>query len=233
MFDANRLLGGLFSDALGRGAVGGVAGGLLGSVLVNKRARKALGGSAMKLGGAAALAGLAYYAYQNMQKGAAGAAPPPPPPPAGRAAPPPPPPAEAAAAAAPPEFLPPPERGDDCDDLARTMIHAMIAAAHADGRIDGEELKAVLDAVEREDIDAGQRSEILRLLNAPPTADDIAALADTPAHAMELYTASLATTGGDTPAEQAYLALLARKLRLEPGFVASVHAAADAPPPIG
>ena len=51
--------------------------------------------------------------------------------------------------------------------------------------------------------------------------------------AAELYAASLGAIAVDTPAEQAYLAMLARKLALPPGLVQELHAAAGAPAPMG
>lgn len=227
--NADGFLKDLLASPGAKGALGGVAGGMLGGMLVNKKARKKLGKTAVKAGGAAAVAGLAYYAYNRWKAGQApqGAQP---------AAPRPAPEdfqADAQAAPRDGTFLPKPGDRAGESHLALALVTAMIGAARADGAIDGEELRTLLDAVEQADLDPAAKSDILTRLNAPVTADDVAALAKCEEMAAELYAASLAAIEVDTPAEQAYLAILAGKLNLPADLVAHLHDAAEAPAPVG
>lgn len=226
--NADGFLKDLLANPAAKGALGGVAGGMLGGVLVNKKARKKLGKTAVKVGGAAAVAGLAYYAYNRWKSGQAPASAPQ----AGGPAAPEDFQADAQAAPRDGTFLPKP--GDTAGEshLALALVTAMIGAARADGGIDGRELRTLLNAVEQADLDPAAKSEVLAKLNAPVTADDVAALATCQEMAAELYAASLAAIEVDTPAEQAYLAMLAAKLDLPPPLVAHLHDAAEAPAPV-
>ena len=54
----NKLFDTLANSSTAKGALGGVAGGALASMLIHPKARKKLGKTAVKVGGAAALAGV-------------------------------------------------------------------------------------------------------------------------------------------------------------------------------
>jgi uncharacterized membrane protein YebE (DUF533 family) len=226
MLDANGFLGRLLQDPAAKGAMGGVAGGAMTSLLMNKKARKQLGKTAVNAGGVAALAGVAYWAYQKYQGRQNG--------PAAVAAP-----AQPADAALTPppqgsSFLPGPNDTAACNALALKLVRAMIAAASADGQIDGAELKRVLAMIEQADLNAADKAAMLQAMNKPDTLDGIAALADSQEVATELYAASLAAIEVDTPAEHAYLSMLAAKLRLPDELVSAIHEVAagdDLPPP--
>ncbi|HCR65335.1 MAG TPA: DUF533 domain-containing protein, partial [Oceanicaulis sp.] len=58
----------------------------------------------------------------------------------------------------------------------------------------------------------------------------VVAAADTPEHAAEIYAASLVAIEIDTPAERAYLQMLAARLELDSDLVNEIHKAADAQP---
>ena len=118
--------GGISPDFVKGLATGGVAGGLAGILLGGKTSKK-LAKGAVKLGGTAALAGLAYKAYKT-----------------GR------PRRQAPAAEAPPpmkDITPRPEgtrlparrAAQQRDGMSLAILRAMIAAAKADGHIDAEE----------------------------------------------------------------------------------------------
>ena len=226
MLDANGFLGRLLQDPAAKGALGGVAGGAATSLLMNKKARKKLGKTAVNAGGVAALAGVAYWAYQKYQgrqdAQAAVAAP-------GQA--------DAGAVTPPPagsSFLPGPNDTAACNALALKLVRAMIAAASADGQIDGAELKRVLGAIEQADLNPADKAAMLQAMNTPDTLDGIAALADSEEVAAELYAASLSAIQVDTPAEHAYLSMLAGKLGLPDALVGAIHEVAagdDMPPP--
>lgn len=147
MFDPKKLLDDLLSSQV-PGATGTVrdkagqavqmakdnplAAGALAAVLLGTGAGRQVTGTAVKLGGLAAIGGLAYKAYQNYKAGQ-----------------------KPADVAREPELLPPPA-GDSFDpaqapqgeaEFALTIVRAMIAAAKADGRIDEAERGKIIDKV--------------------------------------------------------------------------------------
>src|SRR5262249_9578697 len=107
-----------------------LAAGTLVAVLLGTDTGRQVTGAALKLGGMAAIGGLAYKAWQNYKDGGT--------------------PEEAAKT---PDLLPPPldtsfhpsraPQGES--EFALTLIRAMIAAANADGHIDEDERKKIAD----------------------------------------------------------------------------------------
>jgi uncharacterized membrane protein YebE (DUF533 family) len=203
--DIDRVLSQLLSNPARAGIAGAVAGGLLSS-----RSGRKLGKKALELGGMAALAGLAYTAWQRHRAGDAGAA----------------------------EVAPTQERLRSAgflpataaagEDLGRSLLRAMIAAARADGRLDVRERSALLEQIGRLELDEAERAELYAEIERPVSIEDVVASAKTPAQAAELYTASLAVTGADAPAERGYLSLLAARLSLDDALVAAIHREFDA-----
>lgn len=199
---------GNFLGGFGGGAVtGGIAGLLLGS----KKGRK-IAGSALTYGGMAVAGALAYRAYQNYQ--------------AGKQATP--------AVATETPLLPPPNdtpfnpaQPADRQSLSRNLLRAMIAAAKADGHIDQAEQSNIFTQMDRMSLSAEDKAFVMDELRAPLNVDAVAAAARTPEEAAEIYTVSLLAIDLDHPAERAYLAHLASKLRLEDGLVAHLHATVE------
>ena len=189
------------------------AGGVIGLLLGNKKARKTigkLGGGAVKVGGAALLGALAYNAYRNWQAGKAPVA-------AGNA--------DVAALPAPDGTAFDPVAGArDGGDFRLALIQAMIAAANADGHIDATEQAQIFEKVEALELDAAAKGLIFDLLRAPPGLADIAALPAGPEQAAELYLASRLAIDADHPAETAYVEALAARLGLAPALVAHLDA---------
>lgn len=201
--DLDRILSQLLSSPARAGLAGAVAGGLLTS-----RGGRKLGRQALQLGGVAALAGLAYAAWQRRERGGATAA-------SAEARPPTP---ERLRAAG---FLP--ESAAASQDFGRALFRAMLAAARADGHLDARERNALFARIDALELREAERAELYAELERPVTVDEVVASATTPAQALELYTASVLATGADTPAERGYLSLLAARLRLDDALVASVH----------
>lgn len=201
--------GGLSPDML-KGLAGGAAAGGLVSILLGSKGGKKLAGSALKMGGAAIVGGLAYRAWQNWQasKGAQSTVavepmkditPPPPDTP----------------------FLPAP--GAERNELSLALLRAMIAAAKADGHIDAAERKAIFGKLDELVLDTEAKAFVMDELRKPLDIDAIVALGNTPERAVELYAASVLAIDPDDPAEQAYLAMLASRLKLDPGLKSSVE----------
>lgn len=194
-------------SALGKGAI---AGGLLG-LLLTDGGKKVLK-TGVKVGGAALIGGLAYKAYEDWK--------------AGKAIP---------TGDAPPVSLPSPEGtvflpSDPvaADDLATRLLQAMVAAAKADGHVTDEERQRISGQLSRIGIGAEAERMIAEELAAPLDAGRIAALAGSEEEAAEIYAASLLVVDPEAPAEKGYLAMLAARLRLDPGLVAHLHAKAAA-----
>jgi uncharacterized membrane protein YebE (DUF533 family) len=210
--DPRSVLTGLLGSPGTQGALGGAASGALVSLLLNEKARKKLSKSAPKVGGAAALAGLGYYAYQQWQRSRASA------------------PAAAPAPALPTSPPPlPPDFGAAAaevrvsSDLPLKLVLAMIAAAAADGKIDDAEMDALMNAIDQAPLEPDEKSRLTAALNDPPTVEGLASLASDEEEASELYAAALATIEVDTPAEDFFLRRLAKALALDPGLVESLH----------
>lgn len=193
---------GVWNDqsALGKGAI---AGGLLG-ILLTGGGRKMLG-TGLKIGGAAVIGGLAYKAYEDWK--------------AGRAA------GEGRAGLPAPEgkFLPAPS---DADDLATHILQAMIAAAKADGHVTAEERARIDEQLPHLGLGAEATALIAAELDAPLDVGRIAALAGSEAEATQIYAASLLAVDEEGAAERGYLAMLAARLKLDPGLINQLHAEA-------
>jgi uncharacterized membrane protein YebE (DUF533 family) len=232
MFDVNKILHALQNDpntqrtAMAGG--GGFAAGLATSMLMGGKGRKMMG-KAAKYGAIAAVGGLAYHAWQNRNK--AGGAPQDGAPAASGSVP-----AVAdqsgdyAAAPASSAFLPAPTDEAAQDALGKALVRAMIAAAKSDGKIDADEKQAIFERLNTMDLDGESKAFVFDELSAPLDINAVIAPAKTPEIAAEIYAASLVAIEADTPAERAYLQMLAARLELDPGLVEEIHRTADAAP---
>lgn len=213
-FDLGQLLNGKAGLA-----TGAVAGGLVGLLLGDKGGRK-IAGTAAKLGGAALVGGLAYKAYRDWQAQQNSAAPSSP---AASA------PVATAAALPSPEGTPfMPSAPSALEDLSARLLRAMVSAAKADGHITERERVRITSQLQS----AGLGPELRGLLEAelarPLDINAVADLARSEEEAAEIYAASLLVVDPDLPAEKAYLALLAARLKLDPKLVEHLHANAAA-----
>ena len=183
-----------------------LATGALAAILLGTGAGRKVTGSALKLGGLAAVAGLAYKAYQNYSKGTEPGASP---------------------AANEPELLPPPT--DTAFDPAQApqgeagfalvIARAMIAAARADGHIDEAERGRIADKLRLSGIGEEAEAFLMAELEKPVDLDGLVAAAETDAQKVELYTASRLAIEPRTRAERGYLDMLAGRLKLPDALV--------------
>ena len=229
MFDAKKLLdqflgsqvpgaGGSVRDRAGQlgqmAKDNPLASGAIAAVLLGTGAGRQLTGSALKLGGLAAIAGLGYQAYKNWQAGQQ------------------PQPADAStAASAEPSLLPPPsgsgfglEDEPNSADFAVILVRAMIAAARADGHIDAVEREAILGKVKLAGLGADAEAFLNEELSNPVDLDAIVGAAATESQKVELYTASRIAIEPDGRAERGYLDLLAGRLGLADALVDHIEA---------
>lgn len=200
--------GGMSPDFMKGLATGGVAGGLAGILLGGKTSKKMAKG-AVKLGGTAALAGLAYKAYESWRASQ-----------------------QPAAEAAPPmkDVTPQPEgtrflpsASTERDGVSLALLRAMISAAKADGHIDAQEHQRIFAKLDEMDLDTEEKAFIIDELRKPLDIDAVVKAAVTPELAVEIYAASFLAIDPDDPAEQAYLAMLASRLKLDPGLRTAVE----------
>lgn len=231
MIDVNGILNALQSPT-GRNTamIGGGAAmaGLATGMLTGKSGRKMIG-KAAKYGAVAALGGLAYHAINRRNQTTQGQ------------------PASEAASqpvsnpaltdyATPPAnsaFLPPADDEAACNRHAQSLIRAMLAAAKADGRITELEQARINDRMALIELDAESRAFLEFEMARPLNVDDVVQSVSCPEHAAELYAASLVAIDADGPVEQAYLKLLAVRLKLEPQLVHELHLAAAPDSPVG
>jgi uncharacterized membrane protein YebE (DUF533 family) len=191
-----------------------LAAGALVAVLLGTGTGRKVTGSALKLGGLAAVAGLAYKAYQNYQKGNQ----------------------PGAEAQKQPELLPPPSNTDFNPaqapqgeaEFTLALVRAMIAAAKADGHIDDEEKKKIGDRLALAGVGSEAEAFLREELEKPLDLDELVALAQTEAQRVELYTASRLTIEPDSRAERGYLDLLAGRLQLPDALVDHIEATVSA-----
>jgi uncharacterized membrane protein YebE (DUF533 family) len=185
---------------------GAIAGGLLGILMGGGRSAA---GSALKVGGAAVIGGLALKAWEDWKSG------------------------KSADRAVRPVALPEPAgtafQPDDlaeADDLAARLLRAMVAAAKADGHVTPDERARINDALLKLDLGAKATGLIAAELDAPLDVGHIAALARKPEEAAQIYAASLLVIGQGDAADLGYLAMLAARLGLAPELVAHLDARA-------
>jgi uncharacterized membrane protein YebE (DUF533 family) len=187
-------------------AAGAALGGL-GALVLGTRAGRSLAATAVRLGGLALVGGLAYKAYQNYQHGT---------PVAGE-----------------PEkhaLLPAPEgSGFEADalsdDAARRCIRAMIAAAAADGRIDGNEQQKILGGLHKAGLERSAEQFLAAEINNPANVAELAAGVASPEEAVQVYTAARIAVDPDTLSEHAFLSSLADALGVDDQLAAQIDAA--------
>jgi uncharacterized membrane protein YebE (DUF533 family) len=181
-------------SAMGKGAA--AAGAL--ALLLSTGAGRRLTGGALKLGSLAALGGVAYKAYQSWQAGQTG---------------------EAAEVGIPVGSL----TGPTAEQRSRALIKAMFAAAKADGHVDATERQRISEGIAR----LGLQDSVVQLLSAeidaPVDPAAVAAGADSPEAAAEIYLASLLVIDADQPGERKYLDDLARELGLDSALVSELE----------
>ena len=204
MFNIDQIVKALQTDPnTQRTAMTGAAG-LAAGMLLSGGGLGKLAGNAVKIGAVAAVGGLAYNAWQNYQRNQQGTAP----------------------ATREDAFIPPASDSHAQEELGKSLVRAMIAAAKADGRVDADEKEAIFGKLETMKLSSEEKAWVFDELSSPLDINAVVARADTPEHATEIYAASLVAITADTATERAYLDALAGKLKLDPALVAEIHKAA-------
>ncbi len=224
MFDAKKLLD-QFLGAQVPGTTGSVrekagdaaklakdnplATGAIVAVLLGTKTGRELTGSALKLGGLAAIAGLGYQAYKNYQAGKS----------------------PETSATVEPTLLPPPadspfspQAAASSNDFALALVRAMIAAAKSDGHVDEKERSRIMDKIHMSGLGAEAEAFIELELANPTDVGALVAAAKSEEQKVELYTASRLAIDPDSRAERGYLDLLAGRLGLADALVDHIEA---------
>ena len=197
-------------DLIARNQFGaGMAAGGLGALVLGTRTGRSLATSAVKLGGLAVIGGLAYKAYTSYQQGAA---------------------ATPASLAHQHLVAPPAGSGFEAatvsQDLATTMLKAIVAAAAADGRIDPAEHQKLVAGFGGDSMPEAAREFLSREIASPASVEAIAAAVGSEEAAVQVFTAARITVDPDNIEEHAFLQDLAAALGLDDGLLAHIDAAA-------
>ena len=107
--------------------------------------------------------------------------------------------------------------------MSLAILRAMIAAAKSDGHIDADEQRRIFAKLDELDLGMEEKAFVIDELRKPLDIDAVVAAAKTPELAVEVYAASFLAIDPDDPAEQAYPAMLASRLQLDPGLKAAVE----------
>jgi uncharacterized membrane protein YebE (DUF533 family) len=183
---------------LGKGAL---AGGALVALLGTNAGRK-LGGTAAALGGLGMLGKVAFDAFKTWQSDQG----------------------EASNPGTPVAELPNAEQ----EQRSKALFKAMIAAAKADGHIDDAERAAIQGSIASLGLDDDTKLMMEAELARPLDINEVAAGADSPEAAAEIYLASLFVIDAANPTEASYLQQLATALNIDPALAAELQTRAQA-----
>lgn len=176
---------------------GAAAGGLLVALLGTGVGRK-LTGTTLKLGSLAALGTVAYQAYQNWL-------------------------GKTEQPGTPVSQL----SGPAAATRSLALLKATIAAAKADGHLDDAERSRIESQLGKLALDPETLAIFKAELEKPLSVNDVAAGADSPAAAAEIYLVSLAVIDEKSEQERAYLQSLASELKLSSELVAALESGAE------
>ncbi|MEZ6093990.1 MAG: tellurite resistance TerB family protein [Pirellulaceae bacterium] len=183
---------------LGKGAA---AGGAL-ALLLGTRWGRRITGPLLKIGGLAAVGALGYTAYKNWQQ---------------------------KNGAEDPQTRPLDQLDSDAQNQrSELLLKAMISAANADGHIDDTERAAIENQFGRLELSSEHHDYLTRALNAPATAEQIAAQVSSLAEASEVYVTSLLVIDVDNEAERQYLKRLSQAMNMPDDLVKQIEDEANA-----
>lgn len=196
----------------GGGFAGGAAAGTLAGLLLGSGAGRKIAGAAARLGGLAAIGGLAYVALRNFQQGK---------------------PvvqgtindvSSILGLGKPPEGFA--EAAGSVDDTAEILLRAMVAGAYSDGVMTPEERQAIVGQLDSMGLGTAEKSYLEGMLAAPVSMKLIAAACVTDEMKAQAYIAAQMGIDVDTDAERQFLKDFAAALGLAPGLVAHLDQAA-------
>jgi len=182
-------------DGLGKGAL---AAGAVAILLGTKSGRK-LTGTALKVGGVAAVGGLAYRAFNQWQ--------------------------QQQNTQLPHTGTPINELADtQAQSRSEAIVRAMISAAKSDGHVDESEQKLITAKIESLGLEQDVMSFLMKELNKPLDVATVVASSDSVESAREIYLASAMVVDMDNPDERKYMDSLADGLELDANLVKELEA---------
>lgn len=203
--DTRKLLETLTRNPAAAGALGGLAGSLLGNVLTGGK-----GSSLLKTGGLAAAGYMAWQAWQKHQAAQQDTVVP-----ASQPA--------VLQLPQPPAALPAAFNIGAVDSgLALKAVQAMIAVARADGAMDPAERSRIFARVDEAGLSGADQDEVMRQLTHAPDMDELVHGVDKPEHAAQIYAAAALAAHPVNRAEQAWLDMLAARLGLASQLAAEI-----------
>lgn len=168
------------------------------AVLLGTGAGRKLTGTTLKLGGLAAIGTVAFDAFKKWQAQQPG---------------------EVTDESKPVNEL----AGAEAEKRSNALLKAMIASAKADGHIDDKEKAAITQHASKLGLTDASAKMITDELAKPLDVADIAAGADSPEAAAEIYLVSRLVLDMDNDAERQYLDKLASALKLAPDLIAQLE----------
>ncbi|MBM6594874.1 tellurite resistance TerB family protein [Microvirga pudoricolor] len=186
--------------------------GLVG-LMFGKRKSGGISSSIAKLGGLAAIGGLAYKAYQGWQSQQGAATP-----------------VNATQRPFPvePDALGVPEQSrfhpvSQTEDDALLYLRAMVAAAASDGQVDAAERARIVKGMTEAGLDPEATRWLESELASPADVEELAANVNTPEKAAQVYAAARIAIDPDTMQEREFLRLLAQSLDLDQAFRSQIE----------
>jgi len=182
-------------DGLGKGALaaGAVA------ILLGTKGGRNLTGTALKVGGVAAVGGLAYKAFTEWQQQQN---------------------VTIADTGTPIAEL----KDSEANVRSEAIVKAMISAAKSDGHVDADEQKLITSKVESLGLEEDITAFLMKELNKPLDVAEVVASSDTPETAAEIYLASAMVVDLTKTEERQYMDSLAAGLKLDPALVSQLEA---------
>jgi len=185
---------------------GAIAAGVL-ALLLGTGAGRRVTGSALKIGSLAAIGGIGWKAYQNWMNQKEQAA------------------EEVKDMAENAKIIPINDLDkDEANKRSRILLRAMIAAAKSDGHINQKELAAIGEQIVKLNLSSEVADLLKEEIEKPLDVKDIAALAENSAIAVEIYLVSAVVIDRENSMEKAYLAELAKAMKLPDELVAQLQA---------
>jgi len=182
-------------DGLGKGAL---AAGAVAVLLGTKSGRK-LTGTALKVGGVAAVGGIAYKAFNQWQ--------------------------QQQNVSVPHTGTPINDLADtEAQTRSEAIVKAMISAAKSDGHVDDAEQKLITSKIESLGLEQDIMSFLMKELNKPLDVATVVASSDSPDAAREIYLASAMVVDLNNADERKYMDSLAHGLELDAELVKELEA---------
>ena len=197
MVDFNKMLNSLNNSGISKGLLGGLAGGAVAGGLMSKKGRKTAK-KALKYGGIAAVGGLAWQAYKKYQaQGTTQQQP-------NQAT------SSSVAQSDSPLLYQDQLQEQQFDNLSNDesnqslfVVKAMVAAAMADGHLDGNEYQNIINKASELGLDADEQRIIFDEIKQPMPIDLIVAQTSSPVIGVEVYTASVLAIDESRPESEA------------------------------